>query len=127
MVNNYHFNYRLNDFFEKEDPKKPTKKLLKAGHKILTQYEETGERPVGLYLVGGLAREDTSVKGRKDADFLLVPNRLTHPIEESRLYMLLTAPIREVLGEHYDVFVGQLELQKDGTARPHVDITNHFF
>lgn len=124
MVNKY----CLNDFFEKENPKKPTEKLLKAGRKILMQYTaETGELSVRLYLVGGLAREDTSTEGRKDVDFLLVPNQPTHPIEESRLYMLLTAPIREILGEHYDVFVGRLETQKDGTIPPHIDITNHFF
>lgn len=120
--------YHLNDFLENGDLEEPTDKLIEVGREMLRLYEEeTGENPCGLYLVGGIVREDTSQEGRKDVDFLIESVRQTRPIEESRLYFLLTSSIREIFNENYDVFVGKLEEHEDGTIQSHIDVSGHFF
>ena len=119
--------YYLNDLFEDGDLEQPTEHLLEVGREIIAAYEEVAGTPRKLYLVGGIAREDTSEYGRKDIDFLVVPSQPIHEIEETGFYFILTAPIRDAFNVNYDVFVGNLEKREDDSLLDHLDITDHFF
>ncbi len=127
-MKHYHMKYHLNDLFEDGDSEQPTEHLLEVGREIIATYEEvTGLTLREIHLVGGIVREDTSEVGRKGIDFLIVPPQPIYEIEESRLYFMLTAPIRDAFNEEYDVFVGNLEKREDGSFLDHLDITDCFF
>jgi predicted nucleotidyltransferase len=120
--------YHLNDLFEDGDLEQPTEQLIEVGREMVAAYEEvTGSTPRKIYLVGGIAREDTSEIGRKDIDFLIVPVQPISALEENTFHFMLTAPIRDTFNMEYDVFVGDLEKREDGSLLDHLDITNYFF
>lgn len=113
--------YRLDDFFDNGDLEEPTERLHDVVTAIYDAYLDLtdGIEPLKIYIVGGIAREDTSEEGRKDVDFLITPRQKMDDLEKETLYFQLTNFAKEYFGENYEVFIGTTDQEK-------IDLTELF-
>jgi len=113
--------YHLGDYYDL-DLEEPTGTLDEIMREAIEIYQSNTDVPLrGIYLVGGLANYNTSTTGRKDVDFLFVPQQRLRGQEKDRLYFLLTNHLQDTFAENYEVFVNTLH-----SSSKALNLTDHY-